>query len=100
MPDWHALAAILPVGAVCYAMRAGGFLAASAMPAVHAVLTAHDLLPRERGRIHAAYAQALCAESCAPGAEADATREARADRELLAAGITPDHPSLYPPTET
>ena len=33
-------------------------------------------------------------------AEADATREARADRELLAAGITPDHPSLYPPTET
>lgn len=32
-------------------------------------------------------------------AEADATREARADRELLAAGITPDHPSLYPPTE-
>ena len=33
-------------------------------------------------------------------AAADATREARADRELLAAGITPDHPSLYPPTET
>ena len=33
MPDWHALAAILAVGAVCYAMRAGGFLAASAMPA-------------------------------------------------------------------
>ena len=33
-------------------------------------------------------------------AVADASREARADRELLAAGITPDHPSLYPPTET
>ena len=33
-------------------------------------------------------------------AAADATREARADHELLAAGITPDHPSLYPPTET
>jgi len=33
-------------------------------------------------------------------AVADASRESRADRELLAAGITPDHPSLYPPTET
>jgi hypothetical protein len=33
-------------------------------------------------------------------AASDATREARADRELLAAGITPAHPSLYPPTET
>jgi hypothetical protein len=33
-------------------------------------------------------------------AVADATRESRADRELLAAGITPDHPSLYPPTQT
>ena len=35
-------------------------------------------------------------------AAADATREARADRELFAAGITPDNPSAYPhpPTET
>jgi branched-subunit amino acid transport protein len=33
MPDWHAIAAILAVGGVCYAMRAGGFLAASALPA-------------------------------------------------------------------
>ena len=33
-------------------------------------------------------------------AAADATREARADRDLLAAGITPDHPSLYPPAES
>ena len=32
MPDWHAFAAILAVGAVCYAMRAGGFLAASLGP--------------------------------------------------------------------
>jgi branched-subunit amino acid transport protein len=32
MPDWHALTAILAVGAVSYAMRAGGFLAASALP--------------------------------------------------------------------
>ena len=33
MPDWHALAAIFAVGAVCDAMRAGGFLAASVLPA-------------------------------------------------------------------
>jgi hypothetical protein len=31
--------------------------------------------------------------------QADATREAQADRELMAAGIHPGHPSLYPEPE-
>ena len=39
MPDLRILAAVLAVGAVTYAMRSGGFLAASAMPQ-------HGLLPR------------------------------------------------------
>jgi hypothetical protein len=47
----------------------------------------------------------LCAQASADGAgpvvapgpwATDAEREARADRELLAAGIHPGHPSLYP----
>jgi uncharacterized membrane protein len=32
MPDWRILAVIVVLGAVSYALRAGGFLAASALP--------------------------------------------------------------------
>jgi branched-subunit amino acid transport protein len=39
MPEWQVLAVILAVGAASYAMRAGGFLAASALPQ-------HGLIPR------------------------------------------------------
>jgi hypothetical protein len=39
MPEWWTLAAIFAVGAASYAMRAGGFLAASVLPQ-------HGLLPR------------------------------------------------------
>jgi hypothetical protein len=32
MPDWRIVAVVFAVGAASYAMRAGGFLAASALP--------------------------------------------------------------------
>src|SRR5437899_11737494 len=32
MPDWQIVAVVFAVGAASYAMRAGGFLAASALP--------------------------------------------------------------------
>lgn len=86
MPDLSILVAALAVGAVTYAMRSGGFLAASAMPQ-------HGLLPRllrlAPGNLFVAFAAAGILEGGWPslaGCLAAVTAMAVTKREWAALG--------------
>jgi len=63
MPDWPILAAIGCIGLISYAMRAGGFLAAGAMPAAETMQRFLRLAP---GNLFVAFVAAGCLEGGTP----------------------------------
>ena len=64
MPDWHTLIAIGLLGLVSYAMRAGGFLAASA---IREGSIADRFLRLAPGNLFVAFVAAACFEGGPPG---------------------------------
>jgi hypothetical protein len=86
MPEWPVFAVVLAVGAASYAMRAGGFLAASALPQSGALPRLLRLAP---GNLFAAFTAAGIVEGGWPslvGCLAAASAMAATKREWAALG--------------